>query len=249
MNLKLKHLVILKRFLFVFAFIFLSLISFVWLNSINKDSSRSVNATPIANKTIIVDCGHGKPDEGAVGFNGTTEQAINLSIGLKLQKLIEQSGGSVILTRSDENSIYSIDSKSIREKKISDTKNRVEIGNNSSADIFVSIHLNKYPQSSIYRGWQTFYQANSSDSTELAQIIQENINKNIDYQNNRKPMKITDVYIMEHVKIPAVIVECGFLSNPEESVLLQDESYQSKIAWGIFIGIQNYFYNKTIVKQ
>lgn len=249
MNLKLKHLVILKRFLFVFAFIFLSLISFVWLNSINKGSSRSVNATPIANKTIIVDCGHGKPDEGAVGFNGTTEQAINLSIGLKLQKLIEQSGGSVILTRSDENSIYSIDSKSIREKKISDTKNRVEIGNNSSADIFVSIHLNKYPQSSIYRGWQTFYQANSSDSTELAQIIQENINKNIDYQNNRKPMKITDVYIMEHVKIPAVIVECGFLSNPEESVLLQDESYQSKIAWGIFIGIQNYFYNKTIVKQ
>ncbi len=249
MNLKLKHLVILKRFLFVFAFIFISLISFVWLNSINKDSSRSVNATPIANKTIIVDCGHGKPDEGAVGFNGTTEQAINLSIGLKLQKLIEQSGGSVILTRSDENSIYSIDSKSIREKKISDTKNRVEIGNNSSADIFVSIHLNKYPQSSIYRGWQTFYQANSSDSTELAQIIQENINKNIDYQNNRKPMKITDVYIMEHVKIPAVIVECGFLSNPEESVLLQDESYQSKIAWGIFIGIQNYFYNKTIVKQ
>ena len=249
MNLKLKHLVILKRFLFVFDFIFISLISFVWLNSINKDSSRSVNATPIANKTIIVDCGHGKPDEGAVGFNGTTEQAINLSIGLKLQKLIEQSGGSVILTRSDENSIYSIDSKSIREKKISDTKNRVEIGNNSSADIFVSIHLNKYPQSSIYRGWQTFYQANSSDSTELAQIIQENINKNIDYQNNRKPMKITDVYIMEHVKIPAVIVECGFLSNPEESVLLQDESYQSKIAWGIFIGIQNYFYNKTIVKQ
>ena len=109
------------------------------------------------------------------------------------------------------------------------------------------MHLNKYPQSSIYRGWQTFYQANSSDSTELAQIIQENINKNIDYQNNRKPMKITDVYIMEHVKIPAVIVECGFLSNAEESVLLQDESYQSKIAWGIFI--ENYFYNKTIVKQ
>ena len=249
MNLKLKSLTIFKRFLFVLAFIFLSLISFAGLNEIKKDGTRSVNATPIANKTIIVDCGHGKPDEGAVGFNGTTEQAINLSIGLKLQKLIEQSGGNVILTRSDENSIYSIDSKSIREKKVSDTKNRVEIGNNSNADIFISIHLNKYPQSSVYRGWQAFYQENSSESRDLANIIQENINKNIDYENNRKPMKITDVYIMEHVKIPAVIVECGFLSNKEESVLLQDESYQSKIAWGIFIGIQDYFFNKTIVNQ
>lgn len=244
---KIKCLIIFKRFIYVFAFIFLSLISYSILK-INNKETKNVNATPLSSKTIIVDCGHGKPDEGAIGFNGTTEQAINLAIGLKLQKLIEQSGGNVILTRSDENSIYSLDSKSIREKKVSDTKNRVEIGNNSDADIFVSIHLNKYPPSQIYRGWQTFYQANSEDSLNLAKVIQENMNKNIDYENNRQPMKITDVYIMEHLKIPAVIVECGFLSNPEEATLLQDDSYQLKIAWGIFIGIQDYFYNKVIIK-
>lgn len=189
----------------------------------------------------------GKPDEGAVGLFGTTEQAINLSISLKLQKLIEQCGAKVILTRSDENGIYSIDSKSIREKKVSDIKNRVDLGNNSNADIFISIHLNKYPPSEIYRGWQTFYQNKNNESENLATLIQNNINKNIDYENNRTPMKITDVYIMKNVTIPTVIVECGFLSNSEETTLLKDDTYQYKLAWGIFLGIQEYFYNTSIV--
>lgn len=189
----------------------------------------------------------GKPDEGAVGLFGTTEQAINLSISLKLQKLIEQCGAKVILTRSDENGIYSIDSKSIREKKVSDIKNRVDLGNNSNADIFISIHLNKYPPSEIYRGWQTFYQNKNDESENLAALIQNNINKNIDYENNRTPMKITDVYIMKNVTIPTVIVECGFLSNSEETTLLKDDTYQYKLAWGIFLGIQEYFYNTSIV--
>ena len=189
----------------------------------------------------------GKPDEGAVGLFGTTEQAINLSISLKLQKLIEQCGAKVILTRSDENGIYSIDSKSIREKKVSDIKNRVDLGNNSNADIFISIHLNKYPPSEIYRGWQTFYQNKNDESENLATLIQNNINKNIDYENNRTPMKITDVYIMKNVTIPTVIVECGFLSNSEETTLLKDDTYQYKLAWGIFLGLQEYFYNTSIV--
>lgn len=191
----------------------------------------------------------GKPDEGAVGLFGTTEQAINLSISLKLQKLIEQCGAKVILTRSDENGIYSIDSKSIREKKVSDIKNRVDLGNNSNADIFISIHLNKYPPSEIYRGWQTFYQNKNDESENLATLIQNNINKNIDYENNRTPMKITDVYIMKNVTIPTVIVECGFLSNSEETTLLKDDTYQYKLAWGIFLGIQEYFYNTSIVNS
>ena len=178
---------------------------------------------------------------GAVGYYGTTEQAINLAIGLKLQKLIEQSGASVILTRSDENGIYSLDSKSIKSKKVSDIKNRVEIGNNSNADVFVSIHLNKYPESEIYRGWQTFYQENNENSKILAQYIQDNLNKNIEFKNDRVPLKITNVYIMEHVKIPSVIIECGFLSNAEETNLLKTDNYQNKLAWGIFLGLQNYF--------
>jgi N-acetylmuramoyl-L-alanine amidase len=211
------------------------------LRDLKKDRLIDVNSTPITNKVIILDAGHGLPDEGATGFFATTEQAINLSITLKLQKLAEQSGSKVILTRSDENGIYSTDSKSIRNKKISDIKNRVKIGNESSADIFVSLHLNKYPPSGIYRGWQTFYQANNERSKLLAECIQTNVNKNIEFDNNRVPHKISGVYIMDHVEIPTVIIECGFLSNQEETALLKTDAYQNKLAWGIFVGIQNYF--------
>lgn len=175
------------------------------------------------------------------GFYSTTEQAINLNITLKLQKLLEQSGVKILLTRSDENGIYSTDSDSIRNKKVSDIKNRVKIGNESSADIFISLHLNKFPPSGVYRGWQTFYQKDNQKSLLLSTCIQNNINTNIDYINDRVPHPITGVYIMDKVEIPTVIVECGFLSNQEETALLKTEAYQNKLAWGIFVGIQNYF--------
>ena len=110
---------------------------------------------PVTNKVIVIDAGHGVPDEGAESSNGISEAKINLNIALKLQTLLEQSGATVILTRSDENAIYDIDSKTLKEKKMSDLKNRVKIGNESSADLFVSIHLNKIPQQQ-YFGWQTF---------------------------------------------------------------------------------------------
>lgn len=187
--------------------------------------------------------GHGLPDEGAVGFNGTTEQATNLSISLKLQKLMEQSGARILLTRSDENGIYSSDSKSIRNKKISDIKNRVDIGNGSNADLLVSIHLNKYPPSEKYRGWQTFYQKDNPNSQDLATKIQDALNLNIEFKNSRKPLPISNVYIMDNVKIPSVVIECGFLSNPEEAELLKTDEYQNKLAWGIYLGVQNYFAN------
>ena len=182
------------------------------------------------------------PDEGAVGFTGTTEQAINLSIVLKLQKLIEQSGAKVILTRSDENGIYSLDSNSIRSKKISDIKNREKIIDDSNADICISIHLNKYSDSK-YSGWQTFYQSNNDNSKMLSNTIQEELNNNMKKENKRVPMAIKGVYLMEHIDIPGVIVECGFISNPEEEQKLKEDTHQSKIAWGIYTGIQQYFMN------
>lgn len=177
---------------------------------------------------------------GAVGFTGTTEQAINLEIVLKLQELIEQSGAKVILTRSDENGIYSADSTSIRNKKISDIKNREAIVDDSSADIFVSIHLNKY-EDSKYRGWQTFYQSKIDNSKTLATSIQNELNNNINQDNTRVPMAIKGVYLMEHIEVPGVVVECGFISNPEEEQELKQETHQSKLAWGIYTGIQKYF--------
>lgn len=216
------------------------------INNFKLGDEILVNATPITNKIIVIDAGHGLPDAGAEGFYGTTEQAINLSIALKLQKILEQSGAKVYLTRSDENGIYSSNSKTIKEKKISDTKNRVQIGNENDADIFVSIHLNKFPASSSYRGWQTFYKKDNENSKLLAKLIQENLNKNINIENSRQSLPINNVYIMEKLQIPAIIVECGFLSNEEETKNLKDEKYKNRLAWGIYLGIQNYFNNNEV---
>lgn len=192
-------------------------------------------------KTIVLDAGHGIPDEGAQSSNGTTEAESNLKIALKVQNLLEQSGSTVILTRSDENAIYDLDSKTLKQKKISDIHNRVKIGNESSADIFVSIHLNKIPQSQYY-GWQTFYKSGNEEGKRLAESIQASLNNSIDKENNRIAKTIDNIYIIKHVEIPTTIVECGFLSNPEEEQQLLDDTYQNRLAWGIYNGIINYFY-------
>ena len=135
-----------------------------------------------------------------------------------------------------------MDSKTLKQKKISDIHNRVKIGNESQADIFVSIHLNKIPQPQ-YDGWQTFYREGDEESAKLAKQIQDNLNKTIDKENNRVAKTIDNIYIIKHVEIPITIVECGFLSNPEEEKKLLDDEYQNKLAWGIYNGIINYFYN------
>ena len=178
---------------------------------------------------------------GASSDEGITEASINLNIALKVQNLLEEAGSTVILTRSDENGIYDSESNSIREKKVSDIKNRVKIGNESSADIFVSIHLNKLPQKQ-YWGWQTFFKNGNEESKKLAQSLQNGLNETIQKENKRESLKIENIYIVDHVEIPTAIVECGFLSNEEEEKLLQTEAYQDKLAWGIFTGIMNYFY-------
>ena len=221
----------------------LSVFALVFGIAIMSDKKQTVPTVslPVSGKTIVIDAGHGKPDEGAQSNNGTTEAETNLKIALKLQNLLEQSGSSVILTRSDENAIYDLDTKTLKQKKISDIHNRVKIGNESSADIFVSIHLNKIPQQQ-YDGWQTFYNAQSEDGQRLAVSIQNNLNEAIQRENNRVAKSIDNIYIVKHVEIPMTIVECGFLSNSEEEKLLLDDEYQNKLAWGIYNGIIDYFY-------
>ena len=200
-------------------------------------------AVPVTNKVIILDAGHGTPDEGAESSSGTLEAPLNLQITLKIQKLLESSGATVILTRSDENSICEIDAETIREKKISDVHQRVKIGNNSSADVFVSIHLNKISESQ-YSGWQTFYKNSDENSKKLATSIQNSLNSTISNDNERTPHAISNVYIMKNVEIPITIVECGFLSNKEDEARLKTDEYQEKLAWGIYNGIMDYLNKK-----
>ena len=229
-----------KRLSLIVGCLFISIFTFMLATNKNEVNTVPTVSLPVSGKTIVVDAGHGVPDEGAESSNGTSEAETNLKIALKLQELLEQSGCTVILTRSDENAIYDIDSKTLRQKKISDIHNRVKIGNESQADIFVSIHLNKIPQQQ-YDGRQTFYNAKSEDGRKLAISIQDSIGKAVQTENNRVAKSIDNIYIIKHVEIPTTIVECGFLSNPEEEKKLLENSYQDKLAWGIYNGIINYF--------
>ena len=234
-----------KRIAIILCMVCVSLYAFSFkiannMTDITTEKTAETVATPVSNKVVIVDAGHGTPDEGAESNSGTTEAELNLKIALKLQNLLEQSGCTVLLTRSDENAIYDAGSDTIREKKVSDIHNRVKLGNESSADIFVSIHLNKIDQSQ-YDGWQTFYKKNNEESKRLATCIQNSLNEAIQKENKRVPLKISNVYIIKHVEIPTSIVECGFLSNPGEKEQLKQDEYQDKLAWGIYNGIMEYF--------
>lgn len=232
-----------KRLSLIVSCIFVSIFVFMFTEEKNAEEENTVQTVslPVSGKTVVVDAGHGIPDEGAESSNGTTEAETNLAIALKLQNLLEQSGCTVVLTRSDENGIYDIDSKTLKEKKISDIHNRVKIGNESSADIFVSIHLNKISEQQ-YDGWQTFYNEDSEEGKRLALSIQNSLNDAIQKENNREAKSIENIYIINHVEIPISIVECGFLSNPEEEKNLLDDNYQNRLAWGIYNGIIDYFY-------
>lgn len=231
-----------KRVSFIIICVLLAIFAYAYEGTkidLNQEIQQTTSV-PTSGKVIVIDAGHGVPDEGAQSSRGTTEAETNLKIALKLQNLLEQSGCTVILTRSDENAIYDLDKNTLREKKISDIRNRVKIGNNSSADIFVSIHLNKIPQQQ-YWGWQCFYNSKNEKSSVLAKSIQANLNDAIQKENKRVAMKLDTVYIMKHVEIPISIVECGFLSNPEEEQQLLEDDYQNRLAWGIFNGIVDYF--------
>ena len=228
-----------KRLSFIFLVVGISMMTYAM--NLKYPKVEETISLPVTNKIVVLDAGHGYPDEGAESINGISEQKINLMITGKVQNLLEQSGCTVIVTRSDENGIYDATAKTIKEKKVSDIQNRVKIGNESSADIFVSIHLNKIPQSQYY-GWQTFYRKNDESSEMLAKIIQQELNSSIQRENKREALPISGKYIVEHIEIPITIVECGFLSNPQEEQLLQQDAYQNQIAWGIYNGIMDYFY-------
>lgn len=229
-----------KRIISIIAMVSMAIIVFISSAALEENNTVQTAALPVSSKVIVIDAGHGSPDNGASSSSGITENEINLKIALKLQHLLEQGGSTVILTRSDENGIYELDNKTLREKKVSDLKNRVKIGNESSADIFVSIHLNKIPQSQYY-GWQTFFRKNDENSENLAKLIQANLTKVIQRENKREALSISDKYIVENVKLPITIIECGFLSNSEEESLLQQDDYQNKLALGIYLGIIEYF--------
>ena len=185
---------------------------------------------------IVVDAGHGGRDPGKVGVNGALEKDINLSIAFKLKSLLEQNDIKVIMTREDDNGLYS-DSDS--NKKSADLRKRVEIIHSNHANLAISIHQNSFTEEYV-KGAQVFYHGQSADGKKLAEKIQEQLKETLADGNHRKAKHNSNYYMLKNTNCPLVIVECGYLSNYQESALLQNEDYQEKLAWGIHLGIMQY---------
>ena len=189
---------------------------------------------------VIVDAGHGSPDGGAVGVTGVIEKDINLAISMKLAEVLEGKGYTVIMTRTGDNGIYDPDSETIREMKKSDMNARLNIMKKSGADLFVSIHMNSFTQKSA-KGLHVFYASNHKEVKDLAEEIQNGIFEVTGAKTHAVKTADERLFLMKNPPIPAILVECGFLSNPEEEKKLTSEDYQSRLAWAIGDAIDMYY--------
>lgn len=191
---------------------------------------------PLAGVTVALDAGHGGPDGGAVSRQGLVEKDINLAVALYLRDYLQQAGAIVVMTREDDRDLADETTRGYSKRKTQDLKRRVRMIEENEAGILVSIHMNSVP-SSKWSGAQTFYFDSHSRSYDLAYLIQGELVRNL--ENTQRVAKKNDkkVYLLEAVKIPAALVEVGFLSNPQEASLLGDEAYQRKVAASIYQGI------------
>ena len=186
--------------------------------------------------TVVIDAGHGGVDGGAVAKDGTAESGINLSIALTLKELFLFCGIEPIMTREEDVSIHSEDAESIAQKKVSDLRNRVTLINSHPEAIAISIHQNSLPTAPSVRGAQAFYNP-VSGAAELAHGIQGTLNTVINSQRPKTEKQIpSTIFLMQNAQIPAVLVECGFLSNEEETGLLKTETHQMRLALAILCG-------------
>lgn len=182
--------------------------------------------------TIVVDAGHGSPDGGAVGKNGTLEKDLNLDIALKLREIFESRGMRVIMTRTDDNSVCDSDAVTLHEMKVSDMKNRLKIINESGADLFLSIHMNSFSDSSA-DGLHVFYAGNHPEAEPIAELIQNYISNLTGAKAHCVKTASDTLYLMKNPVPPSILIECGFISNPREEELLNTDEYRSKIAFAI----------------
>ncbi len=214
------------------------IIVFFLVLSLNMASVTTTSVLVDAGEVIIVDAGHGGEDGGTQSSAGVLEKDINLSISLKLGNLLRLMGYTVVYTRSDDTLHYGSDAVKQRQKKVSDIHHRMKIIETYPESIFLSIHQNHFSESKYY-GAQVFYSKNNTYSKTIAESIQTNI-RNLTQPENERQVKQsgTDIYLLYNAISPAVMVECGFLSNAGEALRLSDSDYQKKISLAIAAGLE-----------
>ncbi|MGI5988346.1 MAG: N-acetylmuramoyl-L-alanine amidase [Dysosmobacter sp.] len=206
-------------------------------------SAKWLSAVPVFSAAVtppvvlVIDPGHGGEDGGAVSADqSVTESQINLEIALRVRDLMTLFGQPTVMTRTEDRAIYSSQAQTLREKKVSDLKNRVALVNELDGAVLLSIHQNSLPSSPVTHGAQVFW--NGGEGAEAwGTMVQDALNQTVNAGNEKQGRRIADsIYLMKHVQSPAVLVECGFLSNGEETVLLQKPDYQLTLAAAIAAG-------------
>ncbi len=212
------------------------------------DKTRNVSSNNLISTdapVIIIDAGHGGEDGGAVVQNNNFEKDINLVIAQKTNDILSLFGFNTKMVRNTDVLIYDSDSKTQRQKKNSDLRNRLKLMENFNNCLYISIHQNKYDDNRIW-GAQTFYSPNDEKSPVLAELVQSSIVSLIQPNNKRVIMKTgTNIFVIYNATKPAIMVECGFMSNNDELLKLKDDKYQNQMSFSISNGILNYYISEV----
>ena len=202
---------------------------------------------PLAGKVIVLDPGHGGADGGA-NYETILEKNLTLKIAKQLRAYLEEQGAIVRMTRERDVDLASESTTGYRDRKREDLKNRLDLLNDSDNDLFISIHLNAIPQTQ-WSGAQTFYTKYHDDNERIARFVQHELVRHLP-KNNRIAKTIDGIYVLSHAKTPGVLVEAGFLSNPEERYWLLQDEYQQRVAASIYLGVlRHYSEEETIVEE
>jgi N-acetylmuramoyl-L-alanine amidase len=231
---------------FLFTLIFCTILSLLFFIARRTDSTQVVeNGTDVESQstllpTVVIDAGHGGEDGGTVGVDGTLEKDINLTLARELFDALTSRGIRCVMTRTEDMLLYDRNADYEGRKKALDAKARLEIAAKQERAIFVSIHQNSYPVAK-YSGFQVYYSKNSPESAEIAKKLELAVREELQPDNNRASKEAgTNIYLLNKLTCPAVLLECGFLSNPEECAQLQDTEYRARLVDVLSDALESY---------
>lgn len=217
---------------------------FFGLSRKTREGSEETDAKQ-ALPTVIIDAGHGGEDGGAVGVGGVLEKDINLSIAQKLYDSLTDKGVNCVMTRTEDTLLYDRNADYEGRKKALDAKARLEIAAKQEDAVFISIHQNSYPVEK-YSGFQVYYSPNSAESSALARTLEEAVRKSLQPDNNRaSKVAGSNIYLMQKLTCPAVLLECGFITNERECKALSSEEYQNRLSEILCDAITDFINSRT----
>ncbi len=223
--------------LLLFSALFLA--SAVWMKGAMGEPL-SILSEGEASIVVVLDAGHGGEDGGAVGVNGVLEKDLNLDITMMLGEMLTAAGVSVVYTRTEDRLLYTEAENIKGQRKIYDLYNRLAMARETENAVLVSIHMNKFSEAK-YSGFEAYYSPHDKKSRSLAAAIRDRVKADLQPEN-RRPLKAAgdDIYLLHRAEFPAVLLECGFLSNPEECEKLSKEDYKRQLSFSLFCGIMEY---------